>query len=128
MEGWDANFEGEITGLIGAGLFIKFGDVFEGFLPSRTLADDRYEPTPLGTALVGRRSGHRFRIGDRIPVRVTGIRRAEGKVELALAGAGRGGRAETAPGIARSTAGRPGQRPVNSGSGQNRAARRRKRA
>ena len=128
VEGWDANFEGEVTGLIGAGLFVKFGDVFEGFLPSCTLADDRYEPTPLGTALVGRRSGRRFRIGDRIPVRVTGIRRAEGKVELALAGAGRGGRDETAPAIARSTAGRPGQRAAHAGSGPNRAARRRKRA
>ena len=128
VEGWDANFEGEITGLIGAGLFVKFGDVFEGFLPSRTLADDRYESTLLGTALVGRRSGHRFRIGDRIPVRVTGIRRAEGKVELALVVAGRGGRDETRPAIARTTAGRPGKRPAQPGTGPNRASRRRKRA
>lgn len=85
VDGWEAAFEGEITGLIGAGLFVTFGEVFEGFLPSRKLSDDRYEPTLLGTALVGRRSGRTYRIGDVIGVQVAGIRRAEGKVELELA-------------------------------------------
>ena len=91
LDGWEAAFEGEITGLIGAGLFIKFGEVFEGFLPSRKLSDDRYEPTILGTALVGRRSGRTYRIGDTVKVQVAGIRRAEGKVELELAPGGREG-------------------------------------
>ena len=52
-------FEGEITGLIGAGLFVRFEDVFEGFVPSRTIRDDYYELTPLGTGLQGRRGGRR---------------------------------------------------------------------
>ena len=39
--GWDTPFEdGEITGLIGSGLFVRFGEVFEGFLPVRRLGDD----------------------------------------------------------------------------------------
>jgi hypothetical protein len=33
--GWETTFEGEIVGLIGSGLFARFGDVFEGFLPAR---------------------------------------------------------------------------------------------
>jgi ribonuclease R len=82
--GWDAGFEGEIIGLIGSGLFARFGDVFEGYLPARKLPGDYYELDPLGTALVGRRSGHRYRLGDPIEVQVTEIRRGEGKVELAL--------------------------------------------
>ena len=80
--GWDATFEGEITGLIGAGLFVRFGEVFEGFLPSRRLTEDYFEVSPLGTALVGRRTSRRYRLGDPIEVRVEGIRRHEGKVEL----------------------------------------------
>jgi ribonuclease R len=79
--GWDEVFPGEIIGVIGAGLFVRFADVFEGFIPVRRLRDDWYEPTPLGTGLVGR-SGRRYRLGDPIEVRVRDIDRATGKVEL----------------------------------------------
>ena len=84
--GWEAEWEGEIVGLIGAGLFVRFGEVFEGFLPSRRLGGDFFEPTALGTALAGRRGGGTYRLGDPIEVRVEKIERSEGKVALAPAG------------------------------------------
>lgn len=84
-QGWDAVFEGEIIGLIASGLFVRFGAVFEGYLPARALPGDFYELTPLGTALRGRRGGRTFRLGDPIAVRVEKIERVEGKVELRLA-------------------------------------------
>ena len=80
--GWDDPYEGEIVGLIGSGLFVRFGGVFEGFLPARRLPGDYFELNPLATALVGRRSRGTFRLGDPIEVRVEEIRRNEGKVEL----------------------------------------------
>jgi ribonuclease R len=83
--GWDAVFEGEIIGIIGSGIFVRFDDVFEGYLPARRLPDDYFEPSPLGTALAGRRGGGTFRLGDPIAVKVVKIERAEGKVELELA-------------------------------------------
>ena len=79
--GWDAVFEGEITGMIGSGLFIRFGEVFEGFLPVRRL-HGYYEINELETALVGRRGGRIFRLGDPVDVSVEEIRRTEGKVGL----------------------------------------------
>jgi ribonuclease R len=82
--GWDAPFDGEITGLIGSGLFVRFGDVFEGFLPARRLSG-YYELDPTETALVGRRGGGSYRLGSPIAVTVEEIRRTEGKVELRLA-------------------------------------------
>jgi ribonuclease R len=82
-QGWDATFEGEIIGVIGSGVFVRFGEVFEGFLPARRLTEDYFEPTVLGTALVGRRRSRRYRLGDRIEVAVAEIRRHEGKVALA---------------------------------------------
>src|SRR5206468_4210283 len=54
--GWDEPFEGEIIGVIGSGLFARFGEVFEGFLPARHLSGDYFELNDLGTALVGRRA------------------------------------------------------------------------
>jgi ribonuclease R len=80
--GWDDPWEGEIIGLIGSGLFVRFGDVFEGFLPARRLPGEFFELNPAATALVGRRSGRTFRLGDPIEVRVESIARNEGKVEL----------------------------------------------
>ena len=83
--GWEEPYDGEIVSLIGSGLFVRFGDVFEGFLPARRLPGDYFELTPLATSLVGRRAGRRFRLGDGIRVRVEEIRRSEGKVELSAA-------------------------------------------
>ena len=82
----DEPWEGEIVGLIGSGLFVRFGEVFEGFLPARRLGGDYFEPNDLGTALAGRRGGRTFRLGDPIHVLVERIERADGKVELSPAG------------------------------------------
>ena len=84
--GWDEPFEGEITGLIGSGLFVRFGDVFEGYLPARRLPGDYFELNELGTALVGRRGGGTFRLGDTIEVLVEKIEKTDGKVELSPVG------------------------------------------
>ena len=82
--GWDACFDGEIIGLIGSGVFVRFDGVFEGYVPVRRLPGDYFELDPLATALVGRRTGKRYRLGDGIAVTVEGIDRTAGKVNLAL--------------------------------------------
>ena len=46
-------FEGEVTGVIGAGAFVAFGDGYEGMLPVRRLRGDWWELNELGTMLVG---------------------------------------------------------------------------
>jgi ribonuclease R len=98
--GWEAEWEGEIVGVIGSGIFVRFGEVFEGFLPARRLAGDYFEPNELGTALVGRRrGGATYRLGDPLKVRVERIEKAEGKVEV---GPVDGGRARAREGSKRS--------------------------
>jgi ribonuclease R len=92
--GWEEPFAGEVTGVIPSGLFARFGDVFEGYVPARRLHGDYYELNDLGTALVGRRGGRRSRLGDEIDVKVEDIRRSEGKIELSsppTSGEARGG-------------------------------------
>jgi ribonuclease R len=84
-EGWETTFAGEIVGAIGSGIFVRFDGVFEGYLPARRLPGDYFELSPLGTALVGRRGGTTYRLGDPIEVRVAELKRWEGKVELAPA-------------------------------------------
>jgi ribonuclease R len=84
-QGWDERFEGEITGVIGSGLFVRFGGVYEGYVPVRKLPGDYFELNELGTALVGRRAGRRFRLGDGMAVTVESIDRTNGQVELSPA-------------------------------------------
>jgi ribonuclease R len=80
--GWEHAFEGEITGAIPSGIFVRFDKVFEGYVPARSLGGDYYELNDLGTALEGRRSGRAYRLGDPLAVRVEKIERPTGKVEL----------------------------------------------
>ncbi len=84
-EGWDSEFDGEIVGLIGGGAFVHFGGSFEGFIPIRHLGGEYLTESRFGTALVGS-SGRRYRLGDRIRVRVVRVDRVSGKVELLPAG------------------------------------------
>jgi ribonuclease R len=83
--GWEHGLEGEITGAIASGIFVRFDQVFEGYVPARTLGGDYFELNALGTALEGRRSGRAYGVGDPIAVRVEKIERATGKVELRVA-------------------------------------------
>jgi ribonuclease R len=83
--GWDEAWEGEIIGVIASGLFVRFGDVFEGFLPARRLHGEFFELNDLATAMAGRTTGRRYRLGDSISIRVERVSRNEGKVELSPA-------------------------------------------
>ena len=83
--GWAESFAGEITGVIPSGIFVRFDEVFEGYVPARRLPGDYFELNELATALVGRRGGRAYRLGDPIEVQVQDIRRSQGKVELAPA-------------------------------------------
>ena len=80
--GWDAVFEGEVTGFLPGGAFVRFGDVFEGLLPARAWSGEGADLDPLGVALVGRRSGRRLRLGDAVDVRVDSVDRPRGRVRL----------------------------------------------
>ena len=85
--GWGTTFEGEVSGVIGAGAFVRFGgelgDVYEGLLPARLMRGERFDLNETETALVGRRSGRAVRLGDPIAVRVDAIDAPRGRVDLA---------------------------------------------
>jgi ribonuclease R len=79
--GWDAAFEGEVVGLIEAGAFVRFDDVFEAFMPARLWRGERAVLDPLGVSMVAR-SGRRLRLGDGVTVAVESIDRARGRVAV----------------------------------------------
>ncbi|HZA90518.1 MAG TPA: RNB domain-containing ribonuclease [Solirubrobacterales bacterium] len=84
--GWEREFEGEVSGLVGAGAFVRFGgelaDVYEGFLPARLLRGEYFELNETETALVGRRSGRALSLGDPVEVQVDSVEAPRGRVDL----------------------------------------------
>jgi ribonuclease R len=78
-------FEGEVSGLIEKGAFVRFGDEgFEGMLPSRRMRG-WWTLNELGTALEEEGSGRRLRLGDPVNVTVDRIETARGRVDLSAA-------------------------------------------
>jgi ribonuclease R len=88
--GWSQVFEGEVSGVVGAGAFVRFGgdlaDIYEGFLPARLLRGERFELNETETAIVGQKSGRAIRLGDPVQVAVREIDAPRGRVDLGPAG------------------------------------------
>jgi ribonuclease R len=84
----DVSFQGEVSGVIGAGAFVAFagelGDVYEGFLPARLMSGGRFQLNETETALVGPDS--RLSLGDPITIRVSGVDAPRGRVDLERTG------------------------------------------
>ena len=82
-DGWEQEFEGEVTSVIGAGAFIAFGDGFEGMLPVRRLRGDWWELNELRDGAAWARSpSAAIRIGDSAVVQVVKVDTARGRVDL----------------------------------------------
>jgi ribonuclease R len=82
QKGWHAEWRGEVTGVIGAGAFIAFGDGYEGLLPVRRLRGDWWELNELETMLIGAESGNAIRLGDQVIVQVERVDAPRGRVDL----------------------------------------------
>jgi ribonuclease R len=79
---FDREFDGEVTGVIGAGAFVAFGDGYEGMLPVRKLRGDWWELNEEGTILHGSRSEKAIRVGDAVRVVVDRVDAPRGRVDL----------------------------------------------
>jgi len=80
--GHERVYDGEVTGVIGAGAFVGFGEGHEGLLPVRRLRGDWWELNEEGTILLGERTGATLRLGDPVRVRVRSIDAPRGRVDL----------------------------------------------
>lgn len=78
-------FEGIISGVMQFGIFIEINDLLvEGLLHVRDLGDDYYVYDERQYALNGQRSGHRYRLGDTITVKVAKVNPEQRKIDFVL--------------------------------------------
>jgi ribonuclease R len=85
-EGYEQRFEGEVTGLVGGGAFVRFGDpgetaTHEGFLPVRRIPGGWWELNEARTILLSDEGGA-IRIGAPVAVRVERVDAPRGRVDL----------------------------------------------
>ncbi len=66
-----ARFAGRISGVTRSGLFVRLTENgADGFIPASTIGSDYYRFVEEQQAMIGERSGERFRLGDSVEVRL----------------------------------------------------------
>jgi ribonuclease R len=85
-----ATFEGRISGVTRAGLFVKLRDTgADGFIPARTIGDDYFHFDERRHAMIGRRSGEIYRLGDSVIVKLIEAAPVAGALRFELVSEGR---------------------------------------
>jgi ribonuclease R len=80
-------YDGFVDGVTAYGLFVELEEIFvEGMVHISTLPQDVYRFLDLEHALVGERSGARYRIGDRVRVVVAAVSPERRQIDFTLAG------------------------------------------
>jgi ribonuclease R len=78
-------FSGRISGVIRAGLFVALDETgADGIIPVSSLPNDFYEHDEARHALVGRRWGQVYRLGDRVQVRLVAAQPLTGGITFEL--------------------------------------------
>ncbi len=111
-----ATFEGRISGVTRAGLFVKLDDTgADGFVPARTIGSEYFRYEEDLRAMVGNRTGETHRLGDRVTVKLVEAAPVAGALRFELLSEGR-------------MAARPQQRPSDRPSGKPRHERRKEKS
>jgi ribonuclease R len=85
-----ASFQGRISGVTRAGLFVKLADTgADGLIPIRTLGTEYFNYDETRHALVGSRSGAMHRLGDVVDVRLVEAAPVAGALRFELLSEGR---------------------------------------
>jgi ribonuclease R len=89
-----ATFEGRISGVTRAGLFVKLDHTgADGFIPARTVGAEYFRYHEDRHALIGDSSGETHRLGDRVSVRLVEAAPVAGALRFELLSEGRRGTA-----------------------------------
>lgn len=87
-----ATFDGRISGVTRAGLFVKLRDTgADGFVPARTIGDEYFRYDERAHAMTGSRSGQTYRLGDPVTVKLVEAAPVAGALRFELLSEGRPG-------------------------------------
>ncbi len=85
-----ASFEGRISGVTRAGLFVKLDETgADGFIPARTIGNEYFRYEEAMHAMVGNRSGETHRLGDHVTVKLVEAAPVAGALRFELLSEGK---------------------------------------
>ncbi|MGY3445048.1 ribonuclease R [Bradyrhizobium sp. USDA 4473] len=85
-----ASFQGRVSGVTRAGLFVKLDDTgADGLIPIRTIGSEYFNYDETRHALIGTRSGTMYRLGDVVDVRLVEAAPVAGALRFELLSDGR---------------------------------------
>lgn len=85
MEKTGDEYDGIISGVTTFGLFVELKEIFiEGLIHVSSMSDDYYTFNEKDHSLTGRRTKKRFRIGDRIKVKVENVSMEKRQIDFTL--------------------------------------------
>jgi ribonuclease R len=88
-----ATFTGRIAGVTRSGLFVRLKDTgADGFVPVSSLTNDFYNHVEAHHALVGKRTGETFRLGDTVEVKLVEAIPSAGALRFEMLTEGKKGR------------------------------------
>ncbi|GGH76008.1 ribonuclease R [Pullulanibacillus pueri] len=79
-------YEGVVSSVTSFGLFVELPNTIEGLVHISYLVDDYYHYNQDHMALIGERTGHVFRIGDEVTVRVINVNVDERSIDFEIVG------------------------------------------
>ncbi|MEM6383594.1 MAG: ribonuclease R [Pseudomonadota bacterium] len=89
-----ARFAGRITGVVGAGLFVRLNETgADGFVPVATLGADYFRYDDVQQSLIGAATGSTYQLGDEVDVRLTEAAPVAGALRFEMLTDGKAGKA-----------------------------------
>ena len=79
-------FHGSISGVVKWGIYVEIDDnKGEGLVSCDSLSDDRYYHNSTSYAFVGRKSGKKYNLGDKVLVKIKSINLFRAEMDLVFA-------------------------------------------
>lgn len=89
-----AQFDGRITGVVGAGLFVRLAETgADGFVPVSTLGADYFSFDEAEQKLVGSATGLTYQLGDKVDVKLVEVAPLAGSLRFEMLSDGKPGKA-----------------------------------
>lgn len=77
-------FDAKVAGVVSSGMFVRLTNRVEGRVHVGSLKGDYYIVDEVGQSIVGKRSGKRYRLGDKITVKCVDASKIEGTIDFEL--------------------------------------------
>ena len=79
-------FEGIISSITNFGMFVELSNTIEGLIKMEDLSDDYYFFDEINLQLVGKRTGKRFKMSDKVKVKVVNASKREKTIDFEIVG------------------------------------------